>query len=228
MKICIDAGHHGKQNRSPVVPEYYESEMNWKLHLLLKKYLEEYGVEVITTRSKQTTVLGTIARGKKAKGCDLFLSVHSNDYDPESLDYPLVIVPLNGTGDELGRKLTNCIASVMETNQAGRIWTRKKDGGGEWYGVLQGTAAVGVTGLILEHSFHSNTRSAKWLLEERNLDKLARAEADLIAAHYGLQKAKTIYRVQIGAYTVRVNAEKQLAKAKAAGFSDAFIKEDTP
>lgn len=225
MKICIDAGHHGKQNRSPVVKEYYESEMNWKLHLLLKKYLQEYGAQVTATRSKQTTVLGTIARGKKAKGCDLFLSLHSNDYDPESLDYPLVIVPLDGTGDELGRKLTNCIASVMKTNQAGRIWTRKKDSGGEWYGVLQGTSAVGVTGLILEHSFHSNPRSAKWLLEERNLDKLAKAEADLIAAHYGLKKP--IYRVQVGAYTVKANAQKQLDRIKAAGFSDAFIKEDT-
>ena len=32
-KICLDAGHYAKYNRSPVVPEYYESVMNWKLHL---------------------------------------------------------------------------------------------------------------------------------------------------------------------------------------------------
>ena len=34
-----------------------------------------------------------------------------------------------------------------------------------------------------------------------------------------------LYRVQIGAYKVRQNAQNQLAKAKAAGFSDAFIVE---
>lgn len=34
---------------------------------------------------------------------------------------------------------------------------------------------------------------------------------------------KTIYRVQCGAYTVKKNAENQLAKIKAAGFKDAFI-----
>ena len=96
MKICIDAGHHGKQNRSPVVKEYYEAEMNWKLHLLLKKYLEEYGVEVITTRSKQTVDLGLLARGKKAEGCDLFLSIHSNACDTESVDRPVVIPQLDG------------------------------------------------------------------------------------------------------------------------------------
>lgn len=37
---------------------------------------------------------------------------------------------------------------------------------------------------------------------------------------------KKYYRVQIGAYTVKANVEAQLAKAKKAGFTDAFIKYD--
>ena len=37
---------------------------------------------------------------------------------------------------------------------------------------------------------------------------------------------KKYYRVQIGAYTVKANAEAQLTKAKKAGFTDAFIKYD--
>ena len=73
IKICLDAGHYGKYNQSPAVPEYYESDMNWKLHLLLKKYLEQYGVEVVITRADQATDLGLTARGQKAKGCNLFL-----------------------------------------------------------------------------------------------------------------------------------------------------------
>ena len=44
-KICLDAGHYADYNRSPAVPEYYESRMNWKLHLLVKAALEEYRVE---------------------------------------------------------------------------------------------------------------------------------------------------------------------------------------
>jgi N-acetylmuramoyl-L-alanine amidase len=36
--------------------------------------------------------------------------------------------------------------------------------------------------------------------------------------------SKKLYRVQIGAYSVKSNAEAMLAKAKAAGFKDAFIK----
>ena len=37
--VCLDAGHSGDYNRSPAVPEYYESDMNWTLHLLLKAAL---------------------------------------------------------------------------------------------------------------------------------------------------------------------------------------------
>lgn len=189
IKICLDAGHYGKINRSPVVKEYYESDMNWKLHLLLKKYLEEYGVEVVQTRSKQATDLGLIARGNKAKGCDLFLSIHSNACDTESVDRPVVIVPLDGKSDALGKKLGDCIASTMGTKQKMQLYKRESNGR-EWYGVIRGAVAVGVPGLILEHSFHTNTAAAKWLLNDSNLDKLAKAEADVLAAHYGLKKSE--------------------------------------
>ena len=37
------------------------------------------------------------------------------------------------------------------------------------------------------------------------------------------EESKTLYRVQLGAYSVKGNAEKMLAKAKAAGFTDAII-----
>ena len=40
------------------------------------------------------------------------------------------------------------------------------------------------------------------------------------------QEKKKYYRVQIGAYSVKANAEAQLAKAKKAGFTDSFIKYD--
>ncbi|MBQ2902420.1 MAG: SPOR domain-containing protein [Agathobacter sp.] len=91
--------------------------------------------------------------------------------------------------------------------------------------------------MILEHSFHTNTRITNWLLDDSNLDKLAQAEAAAIAKYFGMTKQEeneekieaekdaadeVLYRVQVGAYRVRANAEAQLARVKAAGF-DAFI-----
>lgn len=189
IKICLDAGHYGKYNRSPAVKTYYESDMNWKLHLLLKKYLEQYGFEVSQTRSCQEKDLGLVARGKKSKGCDLFLSIHSNaagSYVNEAVDYPVVYVPLNGTGDKIGRMLADCIKEVMDTKQKAYVKTREGKNG-DYYSVIWGAVSVGVPGLILEHSFHTNTRATKWLLDDRNLDTLARAEAAVIAEYFGAE-----------------------------------------
>lgn len=52
VKVCLDAGHYGKYNRSPAVSSYYESDMTWKLHNYLKKELEAFGIGVVTTRTE--------------------------------------------------------------------------------------------------------------------------------------------------------------------------------
>lgn len=86
VKICIDAGHVGSNyNQSPVVKTYFESAAMWKLHLLLKAALKKKGFEVVTTRAKQENDLGVYQRGAAAKGCDVFLSLHSNACGTESV-----------------------------------------------------------------------------------------------------------------------------------------------
>ena len=196
IKICLDAGHAGKENQSPVFPSYYESDFNWKLHLKLKKELEAYGIEVILTRKTQAEELGTKSRGRKAEGSNLFLSIHANAADRESADYPLAIVPVNGSGDSLGKKLGACIRDVMDTDEPADMWSKKTDSGADWYGVINGAAQVGVPGIILEHSFYTNERMARWMMEDTNLQKLAKAEATVIADHFGIKKpGNTIYKL---------------------------------
>ena len=187
-KICIDAGHYGKYNQSPAVSKYYESDMAWKLHLKLKAYLEEYGIEVITTRTNQETDLGLTARGKQAKGCDLFLSIHSNaagDKVNETVDYPIAFVPINGSADQLGQQLAECVEQTIGTKQMWKCESKKSaKGNWDYYSVINGAASVDVPGIILEHSFHTNTKATKWLLDDTNLDKLAKAEAEVIAKYF--------------------------------------------
>lgn len=191
-KICLDAGHYGKYNQSPAVPKYYESDMAWKLHLKLKACLEEYGIEVYTTRKDQNENLGLTARGKKAKGCDLLLSIHSNaagDKINETVDYPIAFVPINGSGDKLGELLAECVEQTMNTKQTSRSESKKSEKGDwDYYSVIGGAASVGVPGIILEHSFHTNTKATKWLLNDSNLDKLAKAEAEVIAKYFNTEK----------------------------------------
>lgn len=180
FKVCLDAGHYGNYNAG-AVKGYYESVRMWKLTELLAKELTARGITVIKTRSNQATDLALTSRGRKAKGCDLFLSMHSNAAGAASVDYPVAYVPLNGTGTAIGQKLADIVADVMGTVQKGRTATRKGSGGADYYGVIRGAVAVGVPGVILEHSFHTNPKAAAWLMNDANLKKLAKAEAECIA-----------------------------------------------
>lgn len=190
IKICLDAGHVGsKYNQSPVVKTYYESAMVWKLHLKLKAELETRGFEVITTRADIDTDLGVYERGAASKGCNVFISLHSNACSTESVDYPVVYRAYDNLNDVdvLALQIAKKIGELMGTNQAGRTATRKNSAGGEYYGVLRGARAVGTPFyMLIEHSFHTNTAATKWLSVDANLDKLAVAEAELLADYFGV------------------------------------------
>ena len=192
-KICLDAGHVGsKYNQSPVVKTYYESAMVWALHLKLKAQLEARGFQVVTTRASIDTDLGVYERGTASKGCDGFISLHSNACGTESVDYPVVYRAYDNKNnvDTLALKLAKKVGELMGTTQAGRTATRKNSSGGEYYGVLRGARAVGTPYyMLIEHSFHTNTKATKWLSKDANLDKLAVAEADILAEFFGMESS---------------------------------------
>ena len=87
----------------------------------------------------------------------------------------------------------------------------------------------------IECEFHDTVEGAKWLVE--NTTAIGEAIAHGICDYFGVtfkepeqpKPAKpvttdTLYRVQVGAFAVRENAEKMLARLKAAGF-EGFIRE---
>ena len=132
VKVCLDAGHYGKYNRSPAVSSYYESDMTWKLHNYLKKELESFGIVVVTTRTNQNTDRALYERGAASKGCNLFISVHSNAVGNgvnENVDYPVAYVLLNGSSTDIGLKLAKVVEAVMGTAQSGRTATRQGTNG---------------------------------------------------------------------------------------------------
>ncbi|MFI3253681.1 MAG: N-acetylmuramoyl-L-alanine amidase [Eubacteriales bacterium] len=195
IKICLDAGHSGATyNQSTEIPAYYESEMAWKLQNHLKTQLEQRGFEVILARTNQSDNPDVYTCGTKAKGCDCFLSLHSNACGTESVDYSVVYRAydnLNGA-NEIALKLAITIGELMGNTQTGRTSTRKTDSGTEYYGVMRGARAVDCPlYLLLEHSFHTNKNASLWLLDDGNLQKLAVLEADILAEYYGISATDT-------------------------------------
>lgn len=237
IKICLDAGHVGsKYNQSPVVKTYYESAMNWKLHLKLKAELEARGFEVITTRADIDTDLGVYERGAASKGCNVFISIHSNACSTESVDYPVVYRAYDNLNDVdvLALQIAKKIGELMGTNRAGRTATRKNSAGGEYYGVLRGARAVGTPFyMLIEHSFHTNTAATKWLSVDANLDKLAVAEAELLADYFGVKdtpKTEIMGEAQATAQQMALfcrskNAEPKLTSCTLEQLAEIFLEE---
>jgi N-acetylmuramoyl-L-alanine amidase len=237
VKIMLDPGHnYATYNQSPVVATYYEGRQMWRLYQFLRKALEARGIVVGCTKKRCDQDVSVTARGRMARGYDALISLHSNACSTESVDRPVGIHfydddcgVVDGESVELAKLLSRVVAEVMQTQQAqqyDRLSSRDRDGDGrkndDYYGVLYGAHQEGVPAIILEHSFHTNTRAATWLLDDGNLQRLAEAEAEAIAEYFGViaepaQPTKNLYRVrkswndarsQIGAFVNLENAQK--------------------
>lgn len=71
--------------------------------------------------------------------------------------------------------------------------------------------------VYVEAAFHDNVEEAKWIVD--NVDAIGKAIAEGIHGSAIGNNTGKLYRVQVGAYANKANAEKQLANLKAHGFS---------
>ena len=190
-KIVIDPGHLIGGNKAGndydnVWYGYSEAKMSLALGKYMKTYLEGYGFEVLMTRTTDKAYnLDLNDRGKMAKGYDFFLSLHSNAAG-ESAQAVYSYCSVDGKSDKLGKMLSAAVAKTMGVPDGGIIHLYDDDGKSNYYCVLRNAAKVGVSGILLEHSYHTNTYSREWLSKDSNLKKLAAAEAKVIAQYYGL------------------------------------------
>lgn len=88
--------------------------------------------------------------------------------------------------------------------------------------------------VLLELGFMDSSTDVPIIISESYANKCAEAIVKVLAERGKLTKKTAdpaepatgkLYRVQVGAYSKKANAEKKLAELKAAGFTDAYIKE---
>lgn len=190
-KIVIDPGHLKGGNAAGndydnVWYGYSEATMSLTLAKYMRTYLQSYGFEVTLTReTDKAWNLDLNDRGKMAKGADFFLSLHSNAAG-ESAQAVYSYCSVDGKSDKIGKMLSAAVAKTMGVPDGGIIHSYDDDGKSNYYCVLRNAAKVGVSGVMVEHSYHTNTYAREWLKKESNLKKLAAAEAKVIAQYFGL------------------------------------------
>lgn len=201
MIIAIDAGHGGS-DKGASYGGIDEKAINLKIAKYLKTYLEDYiGVQVYLTRSTDTYVALTDRVSKASKkGADVFVSIHNNSSTNAETGGSMVFYPNASYRPDIGEeggqlaesileKLTalglNDLGARIRDSESGN--TYEDDSLADYYSVIRNAKLAGMPGVIVEHAFLSNEQEReKWLSTDSKLKKLAKADAEGIAACYGL------------------------------------------
>jgi N-acetylmuramoyl-L-alanine amidase len=229
-KICIDPGHGGVDPGAIGPTGLKEKDVNLAVGLKLAELLKPIA-EVKLTRTKDIAVsLKDRAAIANSFGCDYFISVHTNSFTDRKVGgvETWAYAP-GGKGEKLARAVQAELVKVTGFANRGVKFNSK-------FAVLRDTKAPAI---LTETGFISNPAEEKLLKTDAFRDKIAKAIAQGVAKQLGKKlpapkpapapaqtaPAGKLYKVQVGAYSVKKNAETQLAKAKKAGFTDAFITE---
>ena len=93
--------------------------------------------------------------------------------------------------------------------------------------------------VLPEFGFHDNPEEAQWLID--NMETIAEETAQAVCEYFDVpyiapekqidlppepvELPEVLYRVQVGAFRIRENAEAYLEKVQNAGFPEAFVTE---
>lgn len=233
-RICLDPGHYGLKYNKGAVSGYYESAIVWKLTMLEKEFLEKMGIEVVLTRTDVNDNPETTARGRMAKGCNLFVSNHTNACDTPSVNRVSVIYYVDKSGtnaDERSKMFAGKVAPIVKKTMGvkeyktySRLSSNDRDKNGKkddnYYGVLQGASEVKVPGVIIEHSFHTNEDTCRWLMNDNNLKKLAEACAKEMAEFVGVNVEDEVVKPAIKPEPAKPTIKEVTATGKASKFDE--------
>ena len=188
MKVCLDPGHYEGYNRG-YNKAYAEGTAMFNYSRKLGAQLLQHGIEVIYTKKTVDANPSLMTRGKTAKGCDLFVSLHSNGVnDPKAYGVSTFYSIKRDEDKTPAQNWCDRLAALIVGGTRSRGATTRK-GGGDWdyYTVIQGAVAVGCPHVFLiEHGFHSNPDECAWLMQEENLDAMAELECHIICDILGI------------------------------------------
>lgn len=175
--VCIDPGHGGTDVGALGVDGRYEKDDNLKLSLAVAKELRKSGIQVVLTRSDDSTVsLDERSNIANDANAELFVSLHRNQAASNTAQG--VEVWIHTSASDKSYSIASSILEAMEDvgisqNRGVRIGTQGDTDSN--YAVIRQT---NMTSMIVETGFVSNEEDLE--LFDEHLDEYADAIADAI------------------------------------------------
>lgn len=218
-KVFLGVGHGGSD---PGAVKYIkEKDINLKMATACAKYLRDNGVEVMMSRTKdENDPLTEEIRECNAFNPDLAVDVHNNAGGGDGFEAYHSIIG----GDSL-TLAKNIEAEVLLIGQNSRgVKARTNSKGYDYYGFIRQTKCPSV---ICEGVFVDNASDAAQADSDAECKAFGEAYARGILKTLGISEiapAQTdeLYRVQVGAFKDKKNADKLANELKGKGY-DAFV-----
>lgn len=218
-KVFLSAGHGGT-DPGAVANGLYEKTINLNTLLACKSELERHGVKVICSRIKdENDPVTQEVKEANASDADIAVSFHINAGGGDGFE------AYYHTSSVKGKKLANLCEKHIKTLGQNSRGLKSGDH-------LHFIKKTSMTSVLVE-SFFLDNASDKTIgdtLSEQTAFGTAYAKA--ILEYFGIvYKPKTtssksvLYRVQVGAYKDKTNAETMKKKLEKAGFKAVIIKE---
>ena len=233
--LILDAGHAkntpGKNNAKE---NFYEWEFNNDMQYKIKSRCEALGIKVFLTNPNpdkvsdmSLTTRASLANDywlRNSKPKTIFISLHANAFSSDTARGTETYIAKNAssTSKNFAKVLNDEVVKVMKS-----LDKNAKDRGvncKDWT-VIQKASMPSV---LLEYAFYSNLDDLKIL--KNNRSELVEATIKAICQYFGIEYKKEIttntnkmYKVCVGAYKNKDNADKILKEAKSKGFKDSYI-----
>lgn len=224
-KIYIDAGHGG-DSIGAVYKGRKEQDDCLKLALAVGKLVEAQGITVKYSRTTDVNPdLNNRCYEANDFGADYFISIHRNAYQPEQANgveaYIWSKAAANGPEEKKAKKIVNLVCTATGFRNRG------VKRGAPSYTDFAVNRITTMPSCLLECGFIDSTTDNKIFDDKFKLMARAIAEGLCDAVGVTYKEASTtpekIYRVQVGAYAKKENANLMLTKLKHAGFEGYIV-----
>ena len=224
-KVWLDAGHGGN-DPGALGGGMKEKDITLAITLKVGKELERHGVKVGYTRKNDKTV-NLNSRGPLANkyGADVFVSIHTNAFgNPNAQGVETYNFPGSSKGRNLAKDIHNEVIKA-------KLYTKNRGLKTANFAVLRQSR---MPAALIETAFITNKQDAQLLKNKQN--EFATAIAKGILKYLGINykpvkkpsnnsNSKELYKVQVGAFSNKANAEKLSKELKKKGYNN-FIKKE--
>lgn len=225
-KVFIGVGHGGS-DPGAVANGFKEKDLNLSIALACRDVLERHGVNVLMSRTKDEDDITSI-KECNAYNPDYALDIHNNAGGGDGAE--IFYHYGGGTGKTLAQNVLNEIVKIGQNSRG--IKTKRNAFGFDYYGFIRQTSAPAI---IIECAFVDNKTDLAIIDTEAERKTMGIAIAKGVLSTLGITYVEPkpvvtdtnvgdkIYRVQVGAYKVKANAEAMQKKLKDAGFTAIIV-----